>query len=69
MSWIQIFSMCETMPCSAQKSSISCISAMQPVREPASEWQPKINAPPWIVGGICGSPTRTIMPSRLSICR
>jgi len=32
-----IISMSEAMPCLAQKSSISCVSAIPPISDPASE--------------------------------
>ncbi len=45
-------SMSDTMPCAAQKSSISCVSAMPPISDPARRRRLKmrLNAP----GGACG---------------
>jgi hypothetical protein len=40
LSWIGIISISETMPRSAQKSSISWVSAMPPISEPAIDRRP-----------------------------
>ena len=42
MSWILIISISEVIPCSAQKSSISWVSRMPPITEPASRRRPKM---------------------------
>lgn len=67
MSWILISSMSDTMPCSAQKSSISCVSAMPPISEPARRRRLKIRLNTFGDGWSCsGAPTSVIVPSRLS---
>jgi hypothetical protein len=67
MSRAAIISMSATMPCSAQKSSISWVSAMPPISEPAIDLRPKIR--PITLGAgmrLAGAPTRQRVPSRLS---
>ena len=59
--------MSETMPCSAQKSSISCVSAMPPISEPAMLRRLKIRPNGCGDGcGFSGAPTSVSVPSRLS---
>ena len=62
--------MSETMPCSAQKSSISWVSAMPPMSEPAMLRRLKIRLKTLGDGcGVAGAPTRRSVPSRFSRLR
>ena len=58
--------MSEVMPCSAQKSSISWVSRMPPMSEPASRRRPKIRLNTATGSGVSGAPTRVMVPSRFS---
>ncbi len=53
------------MPCSAQKFSISWVSRMPPISEPAKRRRPIISGPD-ASGEGSGKPTNTIVPSRCS---
>ena len=54
--------MSEVIPCFAQKSSISCVSGMPPISEPASALLPPITENACRGTGSEGTPTTTITP-------
>src|SRR6185312_11891997 len=58
-----------TIPLSAQKSSISCVSARPPISAPASDRRPMISGNPATASGRSGTPTSTIAPSEFSMFR
>lgn len=60
----------EVMLCSPQKSSISCVSLMPPIRLPATLLRPKISALVGSCSGCGGTPTVISLPSSFSrFCR
>ena len=54
------------MPCSAQKSSISWVSRMPPMGEPAKERRLTISEKTRTDSGFAGAPTLTMVPSTAS---
>jgi hypothetical protein len=54
------------MPCWAQKSSISCVSAIPPIIEPAYVRRPPISDNTCRLSGSAGAPTLTSAPSTAS---
>src|SRR5881397_2703163 len=66
---IGMSSMSDTIPCAAQKSSISCVSAIPPMAEPAKfrRGSSRLNA---VTGrGCSGAPTSVSVPSSLNRLR
>jgi hypothetical protein len=53
----------ETIFFSAQKSSISCVSAMPPMSEPARLLRPGMSEKAWTGVGAGGTPSSTMVPS------
>lgn len=58
--------MSEAMPCAPQKSSISCVSAMPPISEPAKLRRFQMTLKVDTGSGFSGAPTCTSVPSRLT---
>ena len=56
-------------PCSAQKSSISCVSGMPPIAEPPTARFHQMRLKPVKPGIGVSAPTITIRPERPSSCR
>jgi hypothetical protein len=67
--WIGITSTSEVMPCTPQKSSISCVSASPPINEPASLRRPISSANADTASGFSGAPTSVKVPSLVSRLR
>ena len=64
-----IVSITDAMPWSAQKSSISCVSRMPPMFDPASERRAPVSENTRNCCGFSGSPTKTSAPSRRRVDR
>ena len=62
ISFISISSISETILCSAQKSSISWVSAIPPIKEPARLFLPMIKPKPGNSDGVAGAPTQICVP-------
>ncbi|MBU6123169.1 delta-60 repeat domain-containing protein [Hymenobacter sp. PAMC29290] len=66
MSFMSMSSMSDMMLCSAQKSSISCVSAMPPMSEPAMRRRLLMRLKAWMCGASVGTPSKIMVPSRRS---